>query len=100
MGAEADALSGPLTTMVATCYLLGVSTRRMEKLVETLGIQPWTPQLLATTTPQQLSAASIRGRCGPSTEPAYCSIHSAVRRLKSSRCEGRPSMMNRWLASG
>ncbi len=27
-----------LTTVVATCYLLGVSTRRMEKLVETLGI--------------------------------------------------------------
>ena len=24
--------------MVATCYLLGVSTRRMEKLVATLGI--------------------------------------------------------------
>jgi putative transposase len=29
-----------LTTVVATCYLLGVSTRRMEKLVETLGITP------------------------------------------------------------
>src|ERR671933_1476863 len=27
-----------LTTVVATCYLLGVSTRRMEKLVEYLGI--------------------------------------------------------------
>ena len=27
-----------LTRVVATCYLLGVSTRRMEKLVETLGI--------------------------------------------------------------
>ena len=27
-----------MTTVVATCYLLGVSTRRMEKLVETLGI--------------------------------------------------------------
>ncbi len=27
-----------LTTVVATCYLLGVSTRRMEKRVETLGI--------------------------------------------------------------
>ena len=27
-----------LTTVVATCYLLGVSTRRMERLVETLGI--------------------------------------------------------------
>jgi putative transposase len=27
-----------LTTVVATCYVLGVSTRRMEKLVESLGI--------------------------------------------------------------
>ena len=27
-----------LTTVVATCYLLGVSTRRMDELVETLGI--------------------------------------------------------------
>ena len=27
-----------LTTVLATCYLLGVSTRRMEKLVESLGI--------------------------------------------------------------
>src|SRR3954467_10002513 len=27
-----------LTTVVATCYLLGVSTRRMEKLVQSLGI--------------------------------------------------------------
>ena len=26
------------TTVVATCYLLGVSTRRMDRLVETLGI--------------------------------------------------------------
>jgi putative transposase len=27
-----------LTTVVATCYLLGVNTRRMEKLMESLGI--------------------------------------------------------------
>ena len=27
-----------LTTVVATCYLLGLSTRRMDRLVETLGI--------------------------------------------------------------
>ena len=27
-----------LTTVVATCYLLGVATRRMDELVETLGI--------------------------------------------------------------
>ena len=29
-----------LTTVVATCYLLGVSTRRMEKLVDALEISP------------------------------------------------------------
>jgi len=29
-----------LTSVVATCYLLGVSTRRMEKLVESLSITP------------------------------------------------------------
>ena len=34
----AAAPSAALTTVVATCYLLGVSTRRMEKLVESLGI--------------------------------------------------------------
>jgi putative transposase len=28
-----------LTSVVATCYLLGVSTRRMEKLVESLGVK-------------------------------------------------------------
>lgn len=27
-----------LTTVVATCYLLGVSTRRMDRLVQSLGI--------------------------------------------------------------
>jgi putative transposase len=27
-----------LTIMVATCYLLGISTRQMDKLLETLGI--------------------------------------------------------------
>ncbi len=35
---NAAAWERALTTVVATCYLLGVSTRRMEKLVETLGI--------------------------------------------------------------
>jgi len=34
----AQAAERALTTVVATCYLLGVRTRRMEKLVETLGI--------------------------------------------------------------
>src|SRR5918993_956315 len=30
-----------LTSVVATCYLLGVSTRRMDKLVQSLGITTW-----------------------------------------------------------
>jgi putative transposase len=28
-----------LTSVVATCYLLGASTRRMEKLAESLGVK-------------------------------------------------------------
>jgi len=37
LGAPQTRRTGP-ATVVATCYLLGVSTRRMDKLVETLGI--------------------------------------------------------------
>lgn len=29
---------GALTSVVATCYLLGISTRRMDKLVQSLGL--------------------------------------------------------------
>jgi hypothetical protein len=51
-----------LTTVVATCYLLGVSTRRMEKLVESLGIA----NLMAACPKNQLAmgagAAALRLR--------------------------------------
>ena len=40
-----------LTSVVATCYLLGVSTRRMERLVESLGV-----------TRRSKSQVSIHGR--------------------------------------
>ena len=33
-----------LISVVATCYLLGVSTRRMDKLVQTLGITSLSPR--------------------------------------------------------
>ncbi len=48
-----------LTTVVATCYLLGVSTRRMDKLVTALGItglsksrsRPWPRNWMSTWSP-------------------------------------------------
>jgi len=47
-----------LTTVIATCYLLGVSTRRMEKLVETL--QPL-GQVGAVSLKSPLSGRSVGG---------------------------------------
>jgi len=47
-----------LTTVVATCYLLGVSTRRMEKLVETLGITSLSKSRSASWPPSSTSTSS------------------------------------------
>src|SRR5674536_327165 len=47
-----------LTTVVATCYLLGVSTRRMEKLVETLGITSLSKSLIHISEPTRLLSIS------------------------------------------
>jgi transposase-like protein len=58
-----------LTTVVATCYLLGVSTRRMEQLVESLGItrlsksQVW--RWRATSTNRSRGSATGRWTPGP-----------------------------------
>jgi len=38
VGAAVRRSEAALTSVVATCYLLGVSTRRMDKLVQSLGI--------------------------------------------------------------
>jgi transposase-like protein len=35
----ADALSGPWSPLVATAYLLRVSTRRVERVIEQLGVK-------------------------------------------------------------
>jgi putative transposase len=48
-----------LTTVVATCYLLGVSTRRMDKLVETLG---------STGLSNRTNPKSCRGTLGSTAE--------------------------------
>ena len=52
-----------LTTVVATCYLLGVSTRRMEKLVESLGITRLSKSQVSVMA-EELDAqvAAFRGR--------------------------------------
>ncbi len=57
----AGALKRALTTVVATAYLLGVSTRRMEKLVETLGItrlsKSQVSEMAKTSTPRSKRSA-------------------------------------------
>ena len=59
-----------LTSVVATCYLLGVSTRRMDKLVQSLGITGLSrsrrsPRWPKTSTPRSSSSAPVA-----STTPA------------------------------
>jgi len=58
-----------LTTVVATCYLLGVSTRRMEKLVETLGITRLSKSQVSvmalSSTPRSRTSAPGRSTPGP-----------------------------------
>ena len=52
-----------LTTVVATCYLLGVSTRRMEKLVQSLGItQPSRSQVSAMAAELDTAVEQFRHR--------------------------------------
>jgi transposase-like protein len=53
-----------LTTVVATCYLLGVSTRRMEKLVESLGITRLSRSQVSVMA-QELDAAVEQFRTRP-----------------------------------
>ena len=50
--------------MVATCYLLGVSTRRMDKLVETLGITSLSKSQVSVMADTSLPAEGTRvARC-------------------------------------
>jgi len=70
-----------LTTVVATCYLLGVSTRRMEKLVETLGITGLSKVLVMAREPDE-HVADFRSRpldAGPYTFVAADALVLKVR---------------------
>src|SRR3954454_5513753 len=73
-----------LTTVVATCYLLGVSTRRIDKLVETLGITSLSKSQvsrMAADLDEQVTAFRTRplGESGPFTFLAADALTMKVR---------------------
>ena len=70
--------------MVATCYLLGVSTRRMDKLVQSLGITSLSKSQvsrMATDLDEQVAAFRTRplGDAGPFTFVAADALTMKVR---------------------
>ena len=63
-----------LTTVVATCYLLGVSTRRMDRLVETLGITGLSKSqvsVMAKANSMPRSRRSAPARSMPARTPSW-----------------------------
>jgi putative transposase len=72
-----------LTTVVATCYLLGVSTRRMEKLVDALGITRLSKSQVSVMAAElDAQVAEFRGRpldAGPYTFVAADALVLKVR---------------------
>ena len=73
-----------LVSVVATCYLLGVSTRRMDKLVQTLGITSLSKSQvsrMAADLDAQVAAFRTRplGACGPFTFVAADALTMKVR---------------------
>ncbi|EUA51388.1 transposase, Mutator family protein [Mycobacterium xenopi 3993] len=80
-----------LTSVVATCYLLGVSTRRMERLVETLGVTRLSKSqvsIMAKELDEQVEAFRTRpldaGRTRSSPLMPWCS--KSARRAASWAC--------------
>jgi transposase-like protein len=73
-----------LVSVVATCYLLGVSTRRMDKLVQSLGITSLSKSQvsrMAADLDAQVAAFRTRplGDCGPFTFVAADALTMKVR---------------------
>ena len=87
-----------LTTVVATCYLLGVSTRRMEKLVESLGITRLSKsQVSAMATELDAHVADFRTR--PLDQGPYTFVAADALVLKV-REGGRVVNVHALLATG
>jgi hypothetical protein len=62
-----------LTSVVATCYLLGVSTRRMDKLVQALGITGLSKSQVSVMAKElDWGCPRLRGSTSSSSAPADC----------------------------
>jgi transposase-like protein len=87
-----------LTTVVATCYLLGVSTRRMEKLVESLGITRLSKSQVSTMA-AELDAQVADFRSRPLDQGPYTFVAADALVLKV-REGGRVVNVHALLATG
>ncbi|MBW0089087.1 IS256 family transposase [Pseudonocardia sp. KRD-184] len=87
-----------LTTVVATCYLLGVSTRRMEKLVESLGITRLSKSQVSVMA-QDLDAQVADFRSRPLDQGPYTFVAADALVLKV-REGGRVVNVHALLATG
>ncbi len=87
-----------LTTVVATCYLLGVSTRRMEKLVETLGISRLSKSQVSNMA-KELDEQVAEFRCRPVDAGRYTFVAADALVLKV-REGGRVVNVHALLACG
>jgi transposase-like protein len=87
-----------LSTVVATCYLLGVSTPRMEKLVETLGITRLSKSQVSTMA-AELDAQVADFRTRPLDQGPYTFVAADALVLKV-REGGRVVNVHALLATG
>ena len=87
-----------LTTVVATCYLLGVSTRRMEKLVESLGITRLSKSQVSVMA-QELDSQVAEFRARPLDQGPYTFVAADALVLKV-REGGRVVNVHALLATG
>src|SRR3712207_603839 len=87
-----------LTTVVATCYLLGVSTRRMEKLVDTLGITRLSKSQVSVMA-QELDAQVADFRTRPLDQGPYTFVAAHALVLKA-REGGRVVNVHALLSTG
>jgi putative transposase len=87
-----------LTTVVATCYLLGVSTRRMDKLVETLGITSLSKSQVSVMA-KELDAAVEAFRTRPLDAGPYTFVAADALVLKV-REQGRVVNVHALIATG
>ena len=87
-----------LTTVVATCYLLGVSTRRMDRLVETLGITSLSKSQVSVMA-KELDAAVEAFRTRPLDAGPYTFVAADALVLKV-REQGRVVNVHALIATG